>query len=102
MDRGSAASTNPVEQEGDSDSGNPNDFMVQVNPSVRETAVSGKRSLEADVAATASVGVWPPVPRRQDIGCTTKGGLAHKIKACTARLHEDVIYCIIPNRIFFL
>ena len=30
-----------------------------------------------------------------------KGGPAYKIKVCTVRLHEDVIYCIIPNRIFF-
>ena len=52
-DRGSAASTIPVEQEGDSDSGNPDDFMVQVNSSAREVAAREKRSLEADVAASA-------------------------------------------------
>ena len=34
-------------------------------------------------------------------GPRPKGGPAQKIKACTARLHEDVIYCIIPNMIFF-
>ena len=49
-----------------------------------------------------AVGVWPPVSIRQDMGRTTRGGPAHKIKACTARLHEDVIYCIISNRIFSL
>ena len=47
-------------------------------------------------------GIYPPVRTRQDMGRTIKGGLAHKIKACTARLQEDVIYCIIPNRIFFV
>ena len=33
-----------------------------------------------------AVGVWPPVSTRQDIGRTIRGGPAHKIKACTARL----------------
>ena len=31
-----------------------------------------------------AMGVWPLVSIRQDMGHTIRGGLAHKIKACTA------------------
>ena len=43
-----------------------------------------------------AVGVWPSVPTRQDMGHTIRGGLAHKIKACTAS------YCILPNKMLSL
>ena len=41
-----------------------------------------------------AVGVWPPVSTRQDMGHTIRGGLAHKIKACTALLgvHRKLLY----------
>ena len=41
-----------------------------------------------------AVGVWPPVSSRQDMGCAPRGGLAHKIKACTALLdvHRKTLY----------
>ena len=41
-----------------------------------------------------AVGVWPPVSSRQDMGRTIRGGLAHKIKACTALLgvHRKLLY----------
>ena len=41
-----------------------------------------------------AVGVWPPVSTRQDMGRTIRGGLAHKIKACTALLgvHRKLLY----------
>ena len=40
------------------------------------------------------VGVWPPVSSRQDMGRTIRGGLAHKIKTCTALLgvHRKTLY----------
>ena len=40
------------------------------------------------------VGVWPPISTRQDMGCTIKGGPAHKIKACTALVdvHRKILY----------
>ena len=58
--------------------------------------------VEKPIPAILIVAVWPPVSSRQDMGRTIKGGPAHKIKACIARLHEDVIYRIIPNMIFSL
>ena len=67
---GSAASAIPVEQKGDNDSRNPDDFMVQVDPSAGEAAASGKRSLENDVAASAS----GPVPKRPRRSCTLRLG----------------------------
>ena len=67
---GSAASAIPVEQEGDSDSGNPDDFIVQGNPSAGKTAASGKRSLEADVVASVSASV----PKRPHRSCTLRPG----------------------------
>ena len=41
-----------------------------------------------------AVGVWPLVSSRQDMGRTIRGGLAHKIKACTALLgvHRKLLY----------
>ena len=41
-----------------------------------------------------TVGVWPPVSTRQDMGRTIKGGPAHKIKAYTALLgvHRKLLY----------
>ena len=41
-----------------------------------------------------AMGVWPPVSTRQDMGRTIRGGLAHKIKACTALLgvHRKLLY----------
>ena len=41
-----------------------------------------------------SVGEWPPVSTRQDMGRTIRGGLAHKIKACTALVdvHRKILY----------
>ena len=41
-----------------------------------------------------AVGVWPPVSTRQDMGRTIRGGLAHKIKACTVLLgvHRKLLY----------
>ena len=41
-----------------------------------------------------AVGVWSPVSTRQDMGCTIRGGPAHKIKACTALLsvHHKILY----------
>ena len=41
-----------------------------------------------------AVGVWPPVSTRQDMGRTIRGGLAHKIKMCTALLgvHHKLLY----------
>ena len=41
-----------------------------------------------------TVGVWPPVFTRQDMGRTLKGGPAHKIKACTAlvNVHHKILY----------
>jgi hypothetical protein len=55
-DGGSATSSILVEQEGDSDSeGNPDAFFVQANPSVRQTAATSKRSLEADAATGGSI-----------------------------------------------
>ena len=33
-----------------------------------------------------AMGVWPSVSTRQDMDHTIRGGLAHKIKACTALL----------------
>jgi hypothetical protein len=55
-DGGSATSAIPVEEEGDSDSeGNPDAFLVQANPSVRQTTATGKRSLEADAATSGSI-----------------------------------------------
>ena len=68
--RGRAASAIPVEQEGDSDSGNSDDFMVQFNLSAGEVAASGKQSLEADVAASVS----GPVPKRPRRSCTLRPG----------------------------
>ena len=40
------------------------------------------------------VGVWPPVSTRQDMGRTLRGGLAHKIKACTilVDVHRKILY----------
>ena len=40
------------------------------------------------------MGVWPPVSTRQDMGCTIRGGPAHKIKAFTALLsvHRKLLY----------
>jgi len=49
-----------------------------------------------------SCGGMAPGTHKTRHGLRHKGGPAHKIKACTARLHEDVIYCIIPNMIFSL
>ena len=46
-------------------------------------------------------GIYPRYPQDKT-WAAPKGGPAHKIKACTAMLQENVIYCIIPNRIFFL
>ena len=77
-DRGSAASAIPIEQEGVSDSGNPDDFIVQVNPSARKAAASGKQSLEADVAASVS-GLVPKRPRQS---CMLRPG-----KRCLNYLH---------------
>ena len=77
-DGGSAASAIPMEQEGDSDSGNLDDFIVQVNPSARKAAASGKRSLEVDVAASAS----GSVPKRPHQSCTLRSG-----KRCSNYLH---------------
>ena len=41
-----------------------------------------------------AVGVWPSVSSRQDMGCTIRGGPAHKIKACIALLgvHRKILY----------
>ena len=41
-----------------------------------------------------AVGVWPLVSTRQDMGRAIRGGLAHKIKACTALLgvHRKILY----------
>ena len=41
-----------------------------------------------------AMGVCPPVSSRQDMGCTIRGGPAHKIKACTALLgvHRKLLY----------
>ena len=41
-----------------------------------------------------AVGVRPPVSIRQNMGRTIRGGLAHKIKACTALLdvHRKLLY----------
>ena len=41
-----------------------------------------------------SVGVCPLVSTRQDMGRTLKGGLAHKIKACTTLvdMHRKILY----------
>jgi hypothetical protein len=64
-DSGSTISAILVEQEGDSDSkGNPDDFVVQANPSARQAAATGKRSLEADAAAGGSI------PKRPHRSCT--------------------------------
>ena len=40
-----------------------------------------------------AMGVWPPVSTRQDMGRTIRGGLAHKIMACTALLgvHRKIL-----------
>ena len=40
-------------------------------------------------ARRLAVGVWP-----QDMGCAPRGGLAHKVKACTALLgvHRKTLY----------
>ena len=67
---GSTASAIPMDPKGDSDSGNPNDFMVHVDPSAGEAATSENRSLEADVAASAS----GPVPKRPCRSCTLRPG----------------------------
>ena len=41
-----------------------------------------------------AVGVWSLVSSRQDMGRTIRGGLAHKIKACTTLLgvHRKILY----------
>ena len=41
-----------------------------------------------------AVGVCPPVSTRQDMDSTIRGGLAHKIKACTALIdvHHKILY----------
>ena len=41
-----------------------------------------------------AVGVRPPVSTRQDMGRTIRGGLAHKIKACTSLVdvHRKILY----------
>ena len=41
-----------------------------------------------------AVGVWPPVPIRQDMGRTVRGGPTHNIKACTALVdvHRKILY----------
>ena len=41
-----------------------------------------------------AVEVWPSVSTRQDMGRTLRGGLAHKIKACTALVdvHRKILY----------
>ena len=46
-----------------------------------------------------AVGVWPPVSTRQDMGRTIRGGLAHKIKACTTLLgvHRKLLYSTKKN-----
>ena len=43
------------------------------------------------------VGVWPSVSMRQDMGRTIRGGLAHKIKTCTALVdvHRKILYTIL-------
>ena len=43
---------------------------------------------------TYTMGVWPPVSTRQDMGHTIRGGPVHKIKACTALLdvHRKLLY----------
>ena len=68
----------PVEQEGDSDLGNKDDFIVQVNPSARNAAACGKRSLEADVA----VSPCGSVPKRPCRSCMLRPG-----KRCLNYLH---------------
>ena len=42
----------------------------------------------------ATVGVWPLVSSRQDMGRAIGGGPAHKIKMCTALLgvHRKILY----------
>ena len=41
-----------------------------------------------------AVVVWPPVSTADHMGCALRGGLAHKIKACTALLgvHRKILY----------
>ena len=65
---GSAASAIPVDQEAESEfEGSPDDFIVQANPSARQGAIGGKRSLEADVATGS--GAVPKGPYR---ACTLR------------------------------
>ena len=82
------------------------------NMPVSELTECVTQGIEAsDVSSTPSVvktmdgatmGVWPPVSSRQDMGRTIKGGPAHKIKACTARLQVVLDIVIVPNRILYL
>jgi len=63
VDGGSTASSIHVNQEADNNSErNPDNFIVQANPSARQGATNGKWLLEADVTASAS-GVVPKRPR---------------------------------------
>ena len=41
-----------------------------------------------------AMGVWPPIPIRQDMGRTIRGGLAHKIKVCMTLVdvHRKILY----------
>ena len=70
VDGGSAASAIPVDQEAESEfEGSPDDFIVQANPSARQGAIGGKRSLEADVATGSGA-----VPKRPHLACTLRTG----------------------------
>jgi hypothetical protein len=69
-DGGSAASAIPMDQEAVSKyEGNPDVFIVQANPSARQGAAGGKRSLEANVATRSGA-----VPKRPRLACTLRSG----------------------------
>lgn len=77
---GGAVPANPEEDEGDNDSGNLDDYIIQANLSAGEASARGKRSLEADIAASGSRTVpkkpqWQALARR---GKVSVKSLVHK------------------------
>ena len=78
-----------MEHEGDSNSGNKDDFIVQVNPSARKATASENRLLEADVVVSAS----GSVPKRPHRSYMLRSG-----KRCLNYLHVvQILPCVKSN-----
>jgi hypothetical protein len=60
------------------------------------------RAREDNVTVHVLWGIYPRIPSWLYMGRIIRDGLAHKIKACTARLQGVLDIVIVPNQILYL